>query len=285
MRELLGRVNNLPLAPVIVLSLFLLAGIGIADYLTGHEFSICIFYLVPISLIVIRMGAPAGIAFSVLSAVVILISDQMDEHTVSSWVSPYWNAGIRLGYFIIHSYFLGALMKMLDAEYKYARFDSLTGASNARHFEEYANNEISRARRSGKPLTVAYVDFDNFKSVNDNWGHKAGDELLKMSAASMQKDVRATDMVARMGGDEFIVIFPETGFEDSSAIVKRMRKNLQDAIGEKRWPVTMSVGAVTFYTPPATVDAMIAEADKLMYIVKSNGKNDIRHEKQESARV
>ena len=142
---------------------------------------------------------------------------------------------------------------------------------------ELAEMEIHRARRYDRPFTVIYIDLDDFKMVNDRFGHAMGDKLLRSLAQALHKKIRTTDLVARLGGDEFGILLPETGPEVAELIVRR----LQDAgftLLEKGWPVPFSMGVVTFLKPPASVDEMLIASDTVMYAAKENGKHGISRE-------
>jgi diguanylate cyclase (GGDEF)-like protein len=135
-----------------------------------------------------------------------------------------------------------------------------------------------RARRFRLPTTLAYVDLDSFKEVNDRSGHAAGDRVLVTVARHMRKSVRQTDLVARMGGDEFALILPNTGKDAALAVLDKLLKTLSRSMHQNYWPVTFSVGLVTFVNPPESVDWMIRRADEAMYSVKQAGKNHLRQE-------
>ena len=121
------------------------------------------------------------------------------------------------------------------------------------------------------------MDVDDFKLVNDRHGHSAGDRLLRNVAEAIRKDVREFDLVSRIGGDEFVILMPETGEHAARAVVRRVRRRLLEVVRAKGWPVTFSIGVVTWDAPPASVDEMLREADDLMYSAKRGGKNAVRH--------
>jgi diguanylate cyclase (GGDEF)-like protein len=138
--------------------------------------------------------------------------------------------------------------------------------------------EINRVRRYGHPFTVVCIDLDNFKTVNDCFGHSTGDILLRLVARTIQQNVRATDTVARLGGDEFAILLPETGRNVAEVIMQKVQKINLDIMRRHGWPVTLSIGVVTFMSPPSTVDEVLRLSDRLMYIAKDNGKNSIQYE-------
>jgi diguanylate cyclase (GGDEF)-like protein len=125
--------------------------------------------------------------------------------------------------------------------------DPLTGAANWRLFEEYSNREILRARRSNKPVTLAYVDLDNFEAVNDMLGHDVGDELLQKMCQILFKQARPGDMLARLGGDEFALLMPETDLQGAQVVIKRLNDHICNLMKARQWQVTLSIGVVTFY--------------------------------------
>lgn len=166
----------------------------------------------------------------------------------------------------------------LERERVLSSVDPLTGTVNARAFRERARDEIDRSRRYGRPFTLAYVDLDNFKTVNDRFGHSAGDNLLRLVTDIIRKNLRTTDILARVGGDEFAFLLPETDQVSAHAVLDKIRNKVASSLKEAELPVTMSVGAVVYLSAPDSVDSMIHQADNLMYQAKYSGKNRIRLE-------
>lgn len=198
-------------------------------------------------------------------------------HLFSHPSVPYWNATVQLVFLIIVTYVLVELRDVLNKEKELARHDSLTGAANARHFAELAETEMGRMRRYGRPFTLGYMDLDNFKAANDSFGHSVGDKLLCATVETISKEIRATDTVARLGGDEFALLLPETGVDAAEATMSKVRGALLETMRANSWPVTFSIGVVTFLEPPQSVDAMLHVCDSEMYAVKRGDKNGIRH--------
>jgi diguanylate cyclase (GGDEF)-like protein len=137
--------------------------------------------------------------------------------------------------------------------------------------------EIDRARRYRSPITVAYIDLDNFKVVNDQFGHSTGDLVLRNVAAHLMANLRQTDIVARLGGDEFAILLIETNPDSTESILKRVHDGLTLDMKGKNWPVTFSIGVVSCSGQSLTVDDIINRADGLMYSVKKNGKNGLQY--------
>jgi diguanylate cyclase (GGDEF)-like protein len=184
---------------------------------------------------------------------------------------------MRAGVYITVVSVMAALKEARDHESELARTDPGTEVANARAFREMAAVELERARRYKRPLTLAFIDVDNFKAVNDKYGHDVGDTLLRELAATIKRNIRTTDAVARVGGDEFVVLFPETDGQPARELLDRIRKIVHDVVRKNGTPMTLSVGAVTFSTFPSTVDEIIKRADDLMYDVKRHGKDGVAH--------
>jgi diguanylate cyclase (GGDEF)-like protein len=184
-----------------------------------------------------------------------------------------WNALIWLGFFLMLTVIVARLKELYFAEKQLSRVDNLTRIANRLAFYEIANMEKNRARRFGQPITLAYVDLDGFKEVNDAMGHAVGDQLLLSVARTMQKSIRQTDAVARMGGDEFALLLPNTNTDAASQVLRKLVNELNRRMQQNHWPVTFSIGAVTFLAPPESLQEMIRRADEAMYSAKTSGKN------------
>jgi diguanylate cyclase (GGDEF)-like protein len=262
----------------------LVAAIGLLDSITGRGFSFAIFYLIPIALGAWFGGFAQGILISMACAV----SWQVVEASWGSEVTPLthlWNGTARFGIFVVTSSLLSRLRLSLYLEKRLARSDPLTGAANGRTFYDGVSLAVERALRVGEPVTLAYLDLDNFKWLNDKLGHSAGDEALCDLVRSIQVDIRATDLFARLGGDEFALLLPDCNKDAASALLARMRANFIAVMESKRWPVTLSIGAMTFPTPSRDVDAMVHLVDELMYRAKKGGKNRIVHQAEPGAEM
>jgi diguanylate cyclase (GGDEF)-like protein len=251
-------------------------GIGAVDFITGRELAFSLFYLIPIVLTTWFAGRSYGLLVSVLSAITWLVADIFAGQPYSQPIIPYWNTLIRLGFFVVVTLLLPAL-KELGLEKELARIDYLTGIANRRSFFEFAQRELELAQRYEHPLTIVYIDLDDFKSVNDQGGHRVGDRLLCAVADQAAKHSRKTDLLARLGGDEFILLLPETGQAGSKLIVSRIQLALLGEMQRNNWPVTFSIGVLTWQHVETTMDELIKKADELMYSVKKNGKNGIAY--------
>ena len=159
-----------------------------------------------------------------------------------------------------------------------ARLDALTGVLNGRAFEEHARQWMVLAGREGKPLTIAYLDVDDFKRVNDVYGHAEGDRLLRSVADLLRNSVRQTDLIARLGGDEFALLLYDSDTVRARTLLERILENRHTLDRGPSFPVTVSMGAAAYLRPPSSVDEAIRAAAALMYAAKNGGKNALRFE-------
>jgi diguanylate cyclase (GGDEF)-like protein len=275
--EIKLRIKKLNPYLVTLISLFFVIFFGILDLILGYEISFSIFYLIPISISVFLGNFKTGTITSVLSAIMWYLADILSGHKYTSFVIPFWNAVMRLGYFLLHSFYLNKILIFNQKLQLQSSIDSLTGVYNTNFFIELFSREIEKSRRTNKPITIAYIDLDNFKQVNDTYGHLAGDNLLKKVAQIIKNTIRPFDIFARIGGDEFVLVLPETDFNNSEVVIERIRKNLEEEMLKNNYAITLSIGVITYTKFINTIEEMIQRADTLMYEVKQSGKNNFKH--------
>ena len=153
--------------------------------------------------------------------------------------------------------------------------DPLTSAYNRRYFLSAARKEILRSARYGHSLTLLMVDIDHFKSVNDTYGHDIGDEALKVTVTTLLKALRSEDILGRFGGEEFIVLLPETNAVGAELIAQRIRQGVSEIIintGQETVSFTVSIG-VSEFQDNETIEALQKRADEALYKAKENGRN------------
>ena len=276
--KLLSTLAHQPLAIRLSLVTILLLVVGLLDILTGYEYSFSVFYVIPVGLATWSINHRYGVAFAFASAITWFLADRISENTYSNAFIPVWNTGIRLGFFLIITYLLHGLSKALEEARSLSRTDNLTGAVNSRFFYELMQIEIDRYERYERTFTLVYLDLDNFKPVNDNQGHLAGNAVLKAVVSVAKEQLRKTDVVARIGGDEFALLLPETDFDQAQSTLEKLQMALLKCMKENNWPVTFSVGALICNAPPPEPDVLMSRVDTLMYAVKTDSKNGIRFE-------
>ncbi len=252
--------------------------LGLSDYLSGPELSFLIFYLVPVLLVSWYAGAAPGFALSLLSTLVWLLANDGERLSFTNPVVPYWNTATRLALFILLSYVIARLRERYEREKDLSRTDYLTGAANRRFLIEQLEAELARMERYGRLVTLVYLDIDRFKRVNDELGHAEGDRVLKAVARALRGSLRRTDVVARIGGDEFALLLPETGAVAARSLLPRVLDELFAAVETGGWAVSFSLGVVSAGPPAPTLDALMGAADRLMYAAKRNPANPISYE-------
>ncbi len=260
----------------IPLGLALLGCVGYLDWLTGYELSFSLFYLLPIALTTWMGGRGMAVASSLVSALAWFTAEVTAGRVYSHPLFYGWNTLIRLGFFLVTGLLLAGLRERLELEKKLARTDSLTGAVNARLFYELLEIEVARAARYGHTLVLAYLDLDNFKAVNDAFGHATGDRVLRRVADTLRANLRKPDWVARLGGDEFALLLPGTDREAAERVVEKIRGKIAEAMQEAGWPVTLSVEALLVEGVSHPSQELVRMADDLMYEVKGEGKDAVK---------
>ncbi len=252
--------------------------IGWIDFASGTELRVFPLYYVPISLVAWHAGRTGALVAAALSALAWLESNflaglQFSYHEL--WVA---NTLVQGASFATVGYLIASLRAGLMRERGLSRTDALTGLLNSRAFYEEGARALALCRRKGRPVTLAYIDLDNFKTVNDTLGHQAGDDLLQRIAGLLRASIRPSDLCSRLGGDEFAVLLPDADSREAHVALERIRSLLSERSAEHRCPVTSSIGAVTFLTVPEKLETMLSEADSRMYAAKQAGKNRLHLE-------
>ena len=263
-----------PLLLVLVFSLVFL--IGWLRFLTGPEYAFSFLYLLPIIMVTWLLGKHWGMLISVVSAFSWLLADlsMIDRFSIS--FIPLVNESFRLLVFLFVVLMITRHKNILETQKELAMMDPLTGVANRRAFFHLAGTEIDRSRRYRNPFSVMVIDIDDFKQINDRCGHHTGDRLLITVVETIKHHVRAIDIVARFGGDEFVVLLVKSEERSAALVARKLQKQLLDIMQKNQWGVTFSIGVATYHSAPDSVDETIKAADELMYHVKHNGKNNIR---------
>jgi diguanylate cyclase (GGDEF)-like protein len=177
---------------------------------------------------------------------------------------------------------------MLSADIHYAlgkaklvsQTDSLTGLYNLRAFSTIVDRAFNQAIRYSRPMSLIMIDSDNLKTINDRYGHESGNRLLKQIVSSVQSQLRSTDVLARYGGDEFVVLLPETGATGAREAAERIRCSVAASglkIQDSIVPTTVSLGVATYPDDGVDLSILLDKADKAMYRSKQGGRNRSTH--------
>jgi len=245
------------------------------DYLTGTAVSVDLLYVLAVMAVTWVGCRRHAVLVAVLAAAESLAAEAASGAGWTLTLAAVWNALTGLVVLTLVAVMLDSRHRAVEHQRHLATVDSLTGALNRRAFEIAAERERLRAARHGTVLTLAYLDVDHFKSANDRLGHRAGDKVLEEVAAAVTRTVRATDLFARVGGDEFVLLLPETDAREAMTVVQRVRAAAATAARASGYPAALSAGIATFRFPPESVDAMLAAADDLLYKAKAAGRDRV----------
>ena len=240
-------------------------------------------YLVPVAFAgwlggivpAVLVGSAAGLAW--------LAADIAWRESEVAIAISLWNAFTRFVIYISEGVLLAMvrrdrekLHKLIASESALARTDVATDLPNARAFLEIIEVELVRARESGESVCAVYVDLDNFKLINDGFGHAAGDEVLQRVATALKSSIRGHDVAARLGGDEFAVLLRGVEPEIARRVSERIATRIRD-IGSSYATADLgaTIGVAHFRTVPDTADTLLRAADRAMYAGKATSKGTV----------
>ena len=276
--------------------LLIIAVIAAIDYASGMAVVISVLYFVPIIASGWFLRPERAVAVAFVATLAWLAADVAWRGSSEPPAIRIWNAGagvltLAAVTFLVqrarreHDALLAANRQLdlaLERETETARTDALTGLPNARALSETLTRELARSRRSGAPLSLLYIDLDDFKEVNDRYGHAAGDDLLGRVGTTLGSVLRAGDLAARIGGDEFVVLLIGSSAESAKDVATRIVANV--AAEAERYPdapapVGASVGVVHYARSfPAGAGEMLSRGDAVMYAAKHGGKGRVAAE-------
>jgi diguanylate cyclase (GGDEF)-like protein len=232
-----------------------------------------VLYIIPVLLVTWTEGWLWGIVFGIASIALreTVAWDQIPNATLQ------WRIVNGLAYVAVVGIAMAGLQRLRRSQALLAQLvtqDVLTNVLNARAFAERVGQELERNRRYPRPLSLIYMDLDNFKVINDTHGHQIGDGVLRLVADAMRTSVRTSDVVGRLGGDEFGVLMPETDAQLADAAAKRLVASLR-AVFKGTPSVTASIGVVSCSATDASTDDLLRRADQAMYDAKKAGKDRV----------
>ncbi len=258
----------------------LLAAIGFLDFATGLEVSVSFFYLIPVALA--AWFGPRGLSYLVasLSALTGQFSNDLAGDYHSHWTITLWNDLFQFFFFLVVAQLLIQVRSSYQRAKQASQQDFLTGLPNRPTLLARLEAELARASRTGQPIAIGYLDLDHFKQVNDRLGHSEGDRLLYLVSRAVRDELRRSDVLARVGGDEFVVVLPECSAESAAIVAKKILGVISGLSEANGWPVSASLGVVQVDKPRAfeEMGALLDRADALMYEAKANGRDNFRLE-------
>ncbi|HTS55350.1 MAG TPA: GGDEF domain-containing protein [Burkholderiales bacterium] len=249
--------------------------VGYVDYLTGYEVSVSIFYLGPVAVAAWYAGRWPGIAVAAICCVSWSITDFATGLEYSHPAIMFWDSIVRFGFFLATGLLLTALRASYVHQRHLAQTDALTKLYSRRAFHDRLEHDLALAQRYNSAITLAYLDLDNFKTLNDTHGHAEGDRVLQVTGRVLKNSVRNADTAARLGGDEFAVILPNTDSHGAQRVMANLTLELETAFTTSKFQVTCSIGVVTFLDPLMSVASAVAAADKRMYEAKCKSKGSV----------
>lgn len=261
-----------PKRATIAVALACTAAIAIADVLTGPDLVLETFYLVPVAATAWFAGRSTALTIAVLAATA-GVAGSTGQAADMAFPVYVWNQAFAFVAYTFVAVVVAATSRTMRAVDHLASTDSLTQTLNRRRFYEHAALELARARRTGLPVAVVYIDVDDLKNKNDTLGHEAGDAMLVEFAEVAREVLRATDLLARLGGDEFCFLLPGADLAAAHAAIDRLRCRLD---GQPE-PIRFSAGVVSGPVDrDLDVETIVHAADLLMLDAKTAGKGASR---------
>jgi diguanylate cyclase (GGDEF)-like protein len=275
LRQYDARVRGLPDLLLLAVALVVIAALCVLQVTEGTRISIAEFFLVPVAAVGWFAGSLVyGVAAALIAtAAAAGVTLYVDPRTALTHVLA--AAAARLILYLVVLVALRAMRRLQAEHEREALIDPVTRTANARGFRARAAGELERSRRYPRPLSLLYVDIDDFKAVNDRFGHEAGDKVLGDVGHALRCTVRTVDTVGRLGGDEFAVLMPEASAVAASVAAERFRSELTRLTTPDGQAVRCSIGVATFARPPGSVTELMQAADQLMYAAKAGGKDRV----------
>lgn len=254
------------------------------DVVSGPTVRVFPIYFLPVALVAWRFGVRAACWSAVFATTAWELAHRFEsgsEHHAG--LTSIWNVSMLWMTFFGFAWITGRLSAVLDQRSTESRQDALTELLNLRGFEERVQVECERAERYRTRLVVAFLDLDGFKFVNDSAGHAAGDRLLREVAEHLRRATRACDLVARVGGDEFCIAFPETDRASAYVALERIRGTIEQLRLARAFGVTVSIGVAETSVSTGSLAELLRQADRAMYTAKRSGKNLVRYADTEAS--
>ena len=264
-----------PKAFVVSTVLLGLFAVGYIDMISGIEIRVFPLYFLPLIYGAWHVGKVETIVYALLATCLWVLAQAMSGNIYSHsyiWAINFITQGSA---FLLVSLLVSRLRKGLINERELSRTDTLTGLPNRLSFQNHAGILLSFCTRKKLPVSLAFIDLDNFKQVNDGFGHHEGDRILIKVAGILAASFRSSDLLARMGGDEFVIFLPDTKDDVANSVLEIVRLQLNQTPELLAHSVTASIGLVSYDIAPMELKDMIKHADELMYVAKAEGKNRV----------
>ena len=253
-----------------------LCTLAIIDWFTGYELTFETLYLIPLAVATLSYGWKFASLLTVLLSGFGLLQGLTQGYPFSRPFFFYYSEFSKLLSYAAFVLLLEMLRQAIHFQSLMSERDSLTGLFNRRALNKALDTELARLRRLRGALGVLFIDCDNFKAINDSDGHAVGDEVLKAISHTLAANLRGIDSVARFGGDEFVVLLPDSDRRSILRVAEKLHGLLLEAMARREWPVTFSIGVLAILEAGTTdAETALQDADRAMYAAKKDGKNRI----------
>ncbi|MGZ3158587.1 MAG: GGDEF domain-containing protein [Burkholderiaceae bacterium] len=278
-RFLFNWINRLSVGRTYFLSTLMLVVIALADYFSHVELTMSPWYSFPCFLMDWRIGRKAALAYAIFATVLQLLIGVTGTHAYPNNYYLVADLVLNLGFCLVLIWIIAKFRLALEMENILSRSDFLTRLANRDSLLEGLANEIHRCQRQGNMLTVAMIDFDTFKRFNEKRGHSVGDLLLSATAQLLGDRFRSTDIIARTGDDEFMLILPTSSSDIIESKLHALRKELDNLLLVRGWELTVGMAALVFTAAPESSEQIMQDIELLMQEVKQKGKNQFIYRK------
>lgn len=255
-------------ALVLVFAIVLALLFGSIELAIGPEISFSIFYLLPIAAVSWFVGGRAGTIVAGACGIISVTADAYGGATYSQLWIPFWNGAALLGFFLLAAAALSHLRRVLGREARLAREDLLTRVPNLRSFNEQMPLELRAAAGRGSSVTLGLVELDDLAYINERFGIKSGDLLLRVTADTLRASLRAEDLICRIGGTTFALILPGTGKEEASRILEDAREKVLHQMRIYDRPLSIAIAAVSTDHPSPQGEDLMERTGWLLQTIK-----------------
>jgi diguanylate cyclase (GGDEF)-like protein len=252
-----------------------LAVVGFIDWITGVDVRVLSLYFVPLAWAGWRLRRPGASLGAAAAAGVWVLAQYTGGVRYANEAIWFINLFTQGAAFATVGWLMAALADRFEAEQALSRTDALTNLQNRRGLAEKARLVLALSQRHARAVSLACIDLDHFKQANDTFGHAAGDQVLIACATVFKSSLRATDLAARVGGDEFLVLLPETGRDSAVTLMERIRQAIEAQPSIRAAGVTATIGVITNEPASLTLDQLMGQADTCMYEGKRGGRNRV----------
>lgn len=271
------RLGELPPGVVWTATLLTVLGLGVLDYVTGYDVSFAMLYLLPVLVAAWYLGTPAATFIAATATLCWFLAEYHGGRPYAHALMPIWNATMRFSVFFVVAAIFADRRRQLNSVRELSLRDPLTGCYNRTFLYNALADRHARLQADRSAFAVAYLDLDNFKSINDTQGHEAGDNLLREVARMLGADLGPNNSVCRVGGDEFVLLWRNATRAGIERWAEPCLQRLRQRMLANNWDtVSFSMGIVLCQDPAVTSDSILEQADAAMYVVKKSGKNGVR---------